>query len=216
MSIRIILVDDHVIVREGLRSLIEKRPDMQIVGEAGDGRNAVEMARKLLPDVVLMDVSMPDMNGIEATRNIRGKCPGVKVLVLSMHFDRKFAVEMLKAGASGYLLKDAAFEELITAIRAVLSGHTYLCHGISDAIIRNYVDSADMGMSVFSILTTREREVLQLITEGNSTKEIASILRLSVKTVETYRKLIMEKLDLHSIAELTKYAIREGLTSLES
>lgn len=216
MSTRIILVDDHKIVREGLRALIEKQPGMQIAGEAENGRDATEMTKKLLPDVIIMDVSMPDMNGIEATRRILSESPEVKILALSMHCDRKFAIEMLKAGASGYLLKEAAFEELTQAIRAILSGHIYLCHKISDVIVKNYIQTADEKTSAFSILTGREREALQLLAEGITTRDIATRLGVGVKTVETYRQHIMDKLKIHSIAELTKFAIREGLTSLEN
>ncbi len=215
MSIRIVIADDHRIVREGLRALIEKQTDMQVIGETENGRETVGMAQELLPDIVLMDVSMPDMNGIEATRRIVGDLPHVRVLALSMHSDRRFAMEMLKAGASGYLLKDSAFEELAHAIRAVLSGHTYLCHRIADLVIRDYMSITSKETSAFSTLTAREREVLQLIAEGRSTKEIASLLNLSVKTIETHRQQVMDKLCIRSIAELTKYAIREGLTSIE-
>jgi DNA-binding NarL/FixJ family response regulator len=163
-----------------------------------------------------MDVSMPDMNGIEATRRIIGQFPQIKVLALSMHADRRFALEMLRAGASGYLLKDSAFEELAHAIRAVASDHTYLCHKIADLIIKDYMHlTVKEEASVYSTLTVREREVLQLIAEGKSTKEIAGVLKVSVKTVETHRQQMMEKLGVRSIAELTKYAIREGLTSIE-
>jgi len=216
MSVKIVLADDHSIVRQGLRALIEKQSDMRVIGEASNGRETVAMAGELLPDVILMDVSMPDMNGIEATRRIRTAFPEIKVLALSMHSDRRFAIEMLRAGAYGYLLKDSAFEEMAHAIRAVMSGHTYLCHKIADIVIRDYMDITTKGeVSVFSALTVREREVLQLIAEGKSTKEIASILGVSVKTIETHRQQMMEKLDIHSVAELTKYAIREGLTSIE-
>ncbi len=216
MSIRIIIADDHKIVREGLRALLEKQPDMQVLGEAENGRDTVAMVKELLPDIVLMDVSMSDMNGIEATRRITGEYPQVKVLALSMHSDRRFVMEMLKAGASGYLLKDNAFEELARAIRSVASNHTYLCPTIADLIIKDYMNlAAKEEGSVFSALTVREREVLQLIAEGKSTKEIASVLRVSTKTVETHRLQLMERLGIRSIAELTKYALREGLTSLE-
>jgi DNA-binding NarL/FixJ family response regulator len=216
VSARIIIADDHRIVRQGLRALIEKHPDMQVMGEAATGREAVVMVRELLPDIILMDVSMPDMNGIEATRRIKSEYPQIRILALSMHSDRRFAMEMLKAGASGYLLKDSAFEEMAHAIRAVMSGHTYLCHKIADVVIKNYINlTAKQESSAFSELTVREREVLQLIAEGKSTKEIASALEVSVKTVETHRQQMMEKLGVRSVAELTKYAIREGLTSIE-
>ena len=215
MSVRIIIADDHKIVREGLRALIEKQHDMEVVGEAEDGRETVAMAQETLPDIILMDVSMPDMNGIEATRRIKDKFPQIRILALSMHSDRRFAIEMLKAGSSGYLLKDSAFEELAHAIRAVLSGHTYLCHKIADVVIKDYMTITTKEPSAFSALTAREREVLQLIAEGKSTKDAATALKVSVKTVETHRLQMMEKLGIRSVAELTKYAIREGLTSIE-
>ena len=215
MSIKILLADDHKIVREGLRSLLEKQPDMEIVAEAEDGRTIVELAMERLPNVVIMDIAMPGLNGIEATHKIIVKTPGIKVVALTMHSDRRFIVEMLKAGASGYLLKDCAFEELTCAIRAVVANRTYISPQLADTVIKDYVRLfPNIDFSVFSLLTPREREVLQLLSEGKSTKQIASSLRLSVKTIETYRQQIMEKLNIYSIAELTKYAVREGLTSL--
>jgi len=217
MGIRVILADDHQIVREGLSALLQKCPDVEVVGEAKDGRCAVEMVRQLLPDVVVMDISMPDMNGIEATYQISREIPNTKVLALSMHSDRRFVEEILKAGASGYLLKDCAREELVHGIRAVVRNRIYLPPAIADTITRNYVRSLSKGdLSAFSILTSRECEVLQLLAEGKTTREIASRLYVSVKTVETHRLQIMDKLDIHSIAGLTKYAIREGVTSLET
>lgn len=215
MNIRILLADNHKIVREGLNALIEKQPNMEVIAEAEDGRTTIKLAEELAPDIVIMDVGMPDINGIEATRRIIAESTKIKVIGLSMHSDRRFVVEMLKAGASGYLLKDCAFEELASAIRAVVAHRTYLSPEIADTVIRDYAYLLSKeNLSVFSILTAREREVLQLIAEGKSTKEVASHLKLSVKTVETYRKQIMDKLDIHSVAKLTKYAIREGLTSL--
>ncbi|MBM4137622.1 MAG: response regulator transcription factor [Nitrospira sp.] len=217
MGIRIILADDHKIVRNGLRALLEKKPDMEVVAEAADGRTIVQMAKELSPDVIIMDVAMPDMNGIEATRRILDTVPKTKVIALSMHSDIRFVIEMLKAGASGYLLKDCAFEELTNAIRVVTGNRTYLSPELADSVIKDYSRLISKeNLSVFSLLTDREREVLQLLAEGEATKEIAIKLGISIKTVETFRKQIMNKLDIHSIAELTKYAIREGLTSLES
>ena len=216
MSIRIILADDHKIVREGLRALIEKNPGFEVVAEAEDGRTTVKLTKELSPDIVIMDIAMPDMNGIEATRRIIEQVPNVKVIALSMHSDIRFVVEMLKAGASGYLLKDCASEELTNAIRAVTRNRTYLSPELADTVIKDYsrlISKEDL--SSFSLLTNREREALQLLSEGKTTREIATLLKISVKTVETYRQKIMDKLDIHSIAELTKYAIREGLTSLE-
>jgi two-component system response regulator NreC len=217
MNIRILLADDHKIVREGLRALLAKQIGIEVIAEAEDGRTTVQMARELLPDVVIMDIAMPDMNGIEATRRITTETLGIKVISLSMHSDRRFVVEMLKAGASGFLLKDCALEELAHAIHAVAANRIYLSPGIADVVIKDYVHLLSKeDLSVFSILTAREREVLQLLTEGKTTKEIAFSLQISVKTVETYRQQIMDKLSIHNVAELTKYAIREGLTSIET
>ena len=214
MAIRILLADDHKIVRQGLRTLLEQEPDMEVVAEAEDGRIAVRLARELAPQVVIMDVGMPDLNGIEATRQVLADTPGLKVIALSMHSDRRFVVNMLKAGASGYLLKDSAFEELAAAIRVVMLNKTYLSPGVSDIVIKDYVQGPREDSSVFSVLTPREREVLQLMAEGKSTKQIADRLHVSIKTIETHRQQIMTKLGIHSVAELTKYAVREGLSSL--
>jgi two-component system, NarL family, response regulator NreC len=217
MSIKILLADDHKITRQGLRSLLEKEPDMEVVAEAEEGRTTVRLARELLPDVVVMDVSMPDLNGMEAARQIRASLPNVKVIALSMHSDNLFVSEMLKSGASGYLLKDCAFEELARAIHVVVDGKTYLSPAISGVVVDDYLHHLTKTESPSSkILTDREREVLQLIAEGNTTKQVALKLHISVKTVETHRRQIMGKLNIHTIAELTKYAIRQGLTSLET
>ena len=217
MSIRILLADDHKIVRDGLQTLVEKQPEMEVVGEAENGRKAVQLTLKLVPDVVIMDVTMADLNGIEATRQIHKEQPSIKIIALSMHSDRRFVAGMLKAGASGYLLKDCAFEELARAIHSVVSNQTYLSPGITDIVVKDYIqESSIKPTSPFSVLTAREREVLQLLAEGASTKEIAKSLYVSVKTIETHRMQIMDKLRIHSIAELTKYAVREGLTSLET
>ena len=216
MSLKIILADDHSIMREGLRALLEKQPDIEVLAEAENGRTAVELSRDLKPDVVIIDIAMPDLNGIEATRQIVAESPGVKVIALSMHSDRKFVREMLSAGASGYMLKDSAFEELDKAISTVNDNQTYLSPGIADTVVKDYLGKIVTDNSAASIaLTNREREVLQLFAEGKTTKQIASLLFVSIKTIETHRKQIMDKLGLDSIAELTKYAIREGLTSLE-
>jgi two-component system response regulator NreC len=204
-------------MREGLRSLIEKHRGLEVIGEAENGQIAVQFALERLPDVMIMDVGMPDLNGIEATRQIVAKVRSIKVIGLSMHSEKRFVVEMLKAGASGYLLKDCAFEELAYAIRAVVGNRTYLSPRIADTLIKDYIHLfPETQLSVFSLLSPRERQVLQLIAEGKTTKQIALNLKVSVKTVETYRQQIMDKLDMNSIAELTKYAIREGLTSLET
>jgi DNA-binding NarL/FixJ family response regulator len=215
MSIRIILADDHTIVRSGLRSMIEKESDIEVVAEADNGRATVRSALELAPDVVIMDIAMPELNGIEATRQIVAALPGTKVIALSMHADKRYVMEMLKAGASGYLLKDNAYEELASAIRTVLGNRTYLSQQVADVVIGDYVQLVrTTDGSAFSLLSVREREVLQLLAEGNSTAQIADRLCISVKTVETYRQHLMEKLNIRSIAELTKYAIREGLTTL--
>lgn len=215
MSIRIMIADDHEIVRNGLRSLIDKELDMEVIAEADNGRKAVRIALELEPDVVIMDIAMPELNGIEATRQIIAALPRIKVIALSMHADKRYVMEMLKAGASGYILKDNAYEELARAIRTALKNQTYLSPQVTETVIGDYVQFALAASgSAFSLLSTREREVLQLLAEGSSTAQIAECLGISVKTVETYRQHIIEKLDIRSIAELTKYAIREGLTSL--
>jgi DNA-binding NarL/FixJ family response regulator len=204
-------------MREGLRTLIEKQPDMEVVAEAENGRMAVELALKLFPEVVVMDIGMPDLNGIEATRQILANNSKVKVIALSMHSAKRFVVEMLKAGSSGYLLKDCAFEELALAIRTAIANKVYVSPSINGMMIKEYVHNlSETEFSVASILTARERQVLQLLAEGKTTKQIAAFLKVSVKTIETYRQQIMHKLNLHSVAELTKYAIREGITSLET
>lgn len=215
MGVRIILAEDHRITREGLVNLLQERSDMQVVGEAENGREAVRLARELSPDLVIMDVTMPDLNGIDATRIITSGSNNTKVIALSMYSDKQFVQGMIQAGASGYLLKDCAFEELVSAIQAVIQGDTYLSPGIAGIVVQDYLNKLTTDRSsANTVLTNREREVLQLIAEGNSTKEIAARLSVSVKTVETHRRQIMEKLGIFSIAELTKYAIREGLTSL--
>lgn len=217
MSIRVILADDHRIVREGLRGLLQKLPDMEVIAEAEDGRNTVKLVQEMSPDVVIMDVTMPDMNGIEATRQIVGASPAVKVIALSMHADRRFVTGMLNAGARGYLLKNCALEELAQAIRRVVSGHSYLSPTIVDVVVPTVGQPPEKTEGPgLDTLTTREREVLQLLAEGRSVKEIAAHLTLSIKTIETYRQQIMNKLDIHTIAELTKYAIREGIISLDT
>lgn len=216
MKINILLADDHKIIREGLRALIEKQSDMEVAAEAQDGLETVKLARKLSPDVIIMDIGMPGMNGIDATRQIVAEAQNIKVIALSMHSDRRFVLQMLKAGASGYLLKDSAFEELVVAIHTIMNNQPYLSPRITDVVVKEYLHNLSKNEStVFSILTAREREVLQLIAEGKNTKQIASILNISVKTIETHRQQIMEKVGVHSVAELTKYAIREGLTSLD-
>jgi len=217
MSIRILLADDHKIVREGLRSLLNEQPGVEVVGEAENGRITLQMAREIRPDVVIMDITMSDLNGIEATRQIIASVPEVKVLVLSVHSDRRFVLEALRAGASGFLSKDCSSEELAHAVSAVAANRIYLAPEVAGVVIEDYIHRVlPSGSSESSTLTGREREVLQLIAEGWPTKEIASRLYVSTKTVEAHRQKIMDKLGIRSIAELTKFAIREGLTSIDS
>ncbi len=214
MSIKILLADDHQIVRAGVRSMLEKHQDMKVVGEAENGREAVKLVRKLLPDVVVVDVTMPDLNGIEATKQIIGEHPDVKVVALSMYSNKEFVTGILEAGATAYLLKGCTIDELGCAIRSVVADQAYLSPEVSHVVLKNYVNRASSTAEI--ALTSKEREVLQLLAEGKSSKEIAEILCVSVKTVEAHRYHIMSKLDIHNVAELTKYAIREGLTSLEN
>lgn len=215
--ITILLADDHSILRSGLRGLIEKEPSLKVIAEADDGRTAIDLTRKLSPDVVIMDISMNDLNGIEATRQIVSAYPETKVLILSVHSGQRLVAEVFKAGASGYLLKDCDFEDVFSAIRVVAANGTYLCPQIATVLRNDYLQRiVQEDPAASSSLSPREREVLQLMAEGKSTKEIAFTFNLSVKTIEVHRQRIMEKLNIHSIAELTKYAIREGLTSLES
>ncbi len=221
MPIRVLLVDDHQIVRDGLRSLLAKQIDIEVVGEAENGRESLQKARELKPDVVVMDIGMRELNGIDATRQLLAESPETKVVALSMHSDRRYISEMLAAGACGYLLKDSAFDELTAAIRTVAEGRTFVSQGIAGTVIDDYVRRLASGGSEERVspggraLSPREREVLQLIAEGASTKEAAARLHLSVKTVETHRRQIMDKLGIYNLAGLIKYAVREGLASLE-
>ena len=216
MRTRVLLVDDHEMFLAGIEALLKLQKDIEVVGQVKDGMEAVKAARNRKADVVVMDVSMAGMNGIEATRAITSKLSGVKVLCLSMHAERRFVAAALDAGASGYLLKDNSFEELVGAIRTVRRNQIYLCTRVAGTVVEAYrAQRLDGESSVFSMLTRREREVLQLLAEGRSTKEIAARLGLSFKTVGTHRSHIMEKLSIHSVAGLTKYAIREGLTTAE-
>jgi len=216
MSIRIIIADDHTIVRHGLTKLLQQERDVEVIAQAQNGHATLELARELSPDVIVMDVGMPDLNGIDATQQILRENPNIKVLALSMHSGKKFVVAMLKAGASGYLLKDCALEELTTALQTIISGRIYLSPAITDIVVDSYVRQPAGGeQSAFSLLSQREREVLQLIAEGNTTKQIALRLHISPKTVEGHRLRLMSKLNIDNIAQLTKYAIQEGLTSAE-
>lgn len=216
MDIKVLLADDHKIVREGLRFILEMESDINVVAEAGNGRMAVQLAMEVEPDVAVIDIAMPEMNGIEATRRILSEKPDIKVLALSMHSARRFVEEALSAGAKGYLLKDCASEELVRAIHTVAANETYLSPKVADMIVKDYMKRLPDSQSPAStLLSTREREVLQLIAEGHSTKEIAFVLEVSIKTIETHRQQIMKKLNLHSVAALTRFAIREGLTPLE-
>lgn len=214
--IRILLADDHAIVRECLRSLLEKQPDMEIICEAEDGRSAVERTREMLPEVVIMDITMPNLNGIDATHQIINEFPQTKVISLSIHSNQRFVAEMLRAGATGCVLKECVPDELVQAIRTVTQGKTYLSPKITGVVIEDYVKCVTtVTESPLSNLTSRERQVLQLIAEGKSNKQIALELNVSIKTIEANRRQIMEKLNTNSIADLVKIAINENLVDLE-
>lgn len=214
MRIRIVLADDHAIVRQGLSRAIQQEDDIEVVGQTSSGRDAIDLVRTLAPDVLVTDISMPDLNGVEATRQIIGESPQMKVIALSMHSSRQFVVEMFRAGARGYLLKDCDYDELVAAIRAVAAGRTYVSPSIGDVIVEDLLGGAAVGApTASSVLTQREREVLQLMAEGRTTRQIALQLHISPKTVEAHRLRIMNKLDIDNVAQLTKYAIQEGLTS---
>ena len=205
---KILVADDHNLVRAGLTALIARLPDMEIVGEAPDGRQALRMVRDLAPDLVLMDIAMPGLNGLEAAERIHGIQPQTKIIILSMHANEEYVAQALKAGASGYLLKDAATTELEMALKSVSMGQFYLSPAISRQVVDNYLHGGPTGVDV---LTPRQREILQLIAEGKSTRDIAETLHLSVKTVETHRAQLMERLDIHDVAGLIRYALKKGL-----
>lgn len=216
---KILIADDHRLMREGLRAILEKE-ELTVVGDAANGHEALTLARDLHPDLVVMDISMPELNGIDATRRLATELPQVKVLALSMNSDRRYVLAMFAAGAAGYLLKSSASAELVHALRAVAAGHKYVSPAIAGLVLDNLAEahrrlSTPPPASLAKALTVREREVLQLLAEGKSSKEIASCLSVAIATVETHRRQIMDKLALRTVAELTKYAIREGLTSLE-
>lgn len=215
MCIKVVLADDHMMLRDGLSKSFEHEKDITIVGQATNGLSTVDLVRQLCPDVVVMDIGMPDLNGIEATRIITKDFPQVKVLGLSMHSSDKYVREMFRAGASGYLLKNSPFEELVEAIKTVFGGKAYISPTIGDMVIKEYASKSDNEKSAFSILSQREREVLQLFAEGKTTKQIGMYLHISPKTVEAHRLRIMGKLEIDNIAQLTKYAIQEGLTEPE-
>ncbi len=216
MSVRILLADDHGIVREGLCSLLEEQSDMEVVGEAEDGRKALDLVRELVPDIVIMDITMPNLNGVDATRQIVREFPKTRVICLSIHSNKRFVANMLKAGASGYVLKECLFGELVQAVRTVTGGGVYLSPQITGVVVDDYVKRllTDARLPL-EVLTDRERQVLQLLAEGKSTKQIALELHVSTKAIEAKRRKIMEKLHAHSVAELTKIAILGGLTTLE-
>jgi len=215
MSIRVFLADDHDVFRQGLSSLLSIEPGIEVVGEAGDGRSALAGILAGKPDIVLMDVTMPGLNGIEATRQLRKGAPKTRVIALSMHSGQRFVGEMLQAGASGYLSKKSDAEEVVKAIRAVAEGEIYLSPSISGCLVRSYLEEAQpQGGAAVRALTPREREILQMFVEKKTTKEIAAELKLSLKTVFVHKERIMEKLGIKTLAGLTKYAVREGLTDI--
>jgi len=214
-GIRILLADDHRLFRFGLKQLLDQRSSLTIVGEAGDGFTAVEMAASLKPDIIFMDISMPHLNGLEALRRILEQNPTARIVILSMHSDHRYVAEALKSGARGYLLKDAAPDELLKSITRIMAGQYFLSSGVNQQVIADFINrSSGEPETPFNHLSSREREVLQLLAEGFTTKQIANRLNLSAKTIESHRLHIMDKLELHSIADLTKYAIREGLVEL--
>lgn len=214
-AIRILLADDHTVMRAGLRLLLERQPDLVVVGEAEDGRRTVELVETESPDVVVMDIAMPGLNGIEATRQIAGKRPEVSVVILSMHSDESYVMRALKAGAKAYLLKDSAESDLIRAVRAVREGKSFFSPAISKMLLEDYVRQIEQRgeEDSYELLTTREREILQLLAEGKSNKDVANLLNLSIYTVETHRSHILQKLGLHTVPDLVLYAVRKGIIS---
>lgn len=216
MAVRVLLVDDHRLVTDSLKAVLGELRDVEVVGTAVNGLEAVTIAADQRPDIVLLDISMPQLNGIDAARRILKDNPDIGIIMLSMHSDRRFVQEALRVGARGYILKESALQEVLEAIKAVTRGEVYFSPAVHDQVLQDYVERLKQnGAPSQTELSGREREVLQLLAEGQSTKQIAATLHVSVKTVESHRNQIMSKLDLHSIAELTKYAIREGLTHLD-
>jgi two-component system response regulator NreC len=214
-KIRVLLADDHTVMRAGLRSLLERQPDLEVVAEAADGRHAVELAGSLSPDVVVMDIGMPNLNGIEAARLILERSPAAAVVILSMHADESYVMRAMKAGARAYLLKDSAEADLLLAIQAVSQGKSFFSPRISRILAEDYVRLLEQkgGEDSYELLTAREREILQLLAEGKTNKDVATLLNLSLYTVETHRGRILQKLKLHSSAELVLYAVRKGIIS---
>ena len=216
MAIQVILADDHRILREGIKTILQDTNDIEVLAEADNGREAVKLSQELEPDVVVMDLAMPELNGIEATEMITKTHPGIRIIALSMHSDNHYIRGIFQAGASGFILKHSAANELIDAIRLVYANHTYLSKEISDVVVKEFSKKLDIEADSTQTLSSREKEVLQLVAEGKSTKAIAATLHVSVKTIEAHRQNIMNKLNLFTIPELTKYAIKTGLTSLDS
>ena len=217
MKIKILLADDHKILRNGMRSMIEKEPDLEVVGEAENGITAVQMACDLNPDVVIMDIAMPGINGVDATREILSKAPEIKVLALSTYSEKQFIFTMLKAGALGYLVKDCAFEELVSAVRSVAENKIYIAPKVLNIVVKEYLNHESQELPKDDVqITPRERDVLRLITKGKNTKEVASELYVSAKTIETHRQNIISKLGIHNVAELTLYAVQSGLITLDT
>ncbi len=215
-KIKVVVADDHTILRQGIKALLDNQEGIEVVGEAKDGREAIKTIEELLPDVILMDIAMPGLNGLEATRRIKKKFPKVKVVVLTMHANEEYIFQILNAGADGYLVKETAFQDLISAINAVHKGEAFMSPSISKKVMTDYIQRAQgEGKVGFDTLTTREREILQLVAEGNSNKKIAEALFISPKTVETHRAHIMDKLNIHDRAGLIKYAIRKGMINLD-
>ena len=215
-KIRVVVADDHTILRQGIKALLDNQEEIEVVGEAKDGREAIKAIEELSPDVILMDIAMPGLNGLEATRRIKKKFPMTKVVVLTMHTNEEYIFQILNAGADGYLVKETAFQDLISAINSVHRGEAFMSPSISKKVMTDYIQRAQGEEKVgFDTLTTREREILQLVAEGNSNKKIAEVLFISPKTVETHRAHIMDKLNIHDRAGLIKYAIRKGMINLD-